>query len=376
MALHDWGGIKDVLCVRLDNLGDVLLTTPAICAVKHGGVNRRLTLLTSRSGAEAARLVPEIDEIIVYEAPWMKATEEGRSSSIDRAMIERLRTARFEAAVIFTVYSQNPLPAAMLCYLADIPLRLAHCRENPYQLLTDWVREPEPDQFVRHEVRRQLDLIAAVGLQATDDRLRLKVPNAARTRVRRLLSEIGVEITLPWLIMHTGSTAHSRRYPPEHFAVSAERLAELGYQIVFTGETHESELIATIRDRVPLETYSLCGQLRLAELAAAIELAPLLVSNNTGPVHVAAAVGTPVVDLYALTNPQHTPWRVPHRVLFHDVPCKYCYKSVCPQGHHDCLQRVDPEEVVRAVLDLHATPGLKNRPAIDAILAETSACTP
>ncbi len=60
--------------------------------------------------------------------------------------------------------------------------------------------------------------------------------------------------------------------------------------------------------------------------------APLLVSNNTGPVHIAAAVGTPVVDLYALTNPQHTPWGVPNRVLYHDVPCKYCYKSICPRA--------------------------------------------
>lgn len=68
----------------------------------------------------------------------------------------------------------------------------------------------------------------------------------------------------------------------------------------------------------------------------------------------AAAVGTPVVDLYALTNPQHTPWAVPARVLFHDVPCKYCYKSVCPEGHHDCLRRVTPESVAAAVRDLLA----------------------
>jgi ADP-heptose:LPS heptosyltransferase len=83
-----------------------------------------------------------------------------------------------------------------------------------------------------------------------------------------------------------------------------------------------------------------------------VEAAPLLLCNNSGPVHVAAAVGTPVVDLYALTNPQHTPWAVPHRVLFHDVPCKYCYKSFCPEGHHDCLRLVPPATVVEAALSL------------------------
>jgi ADP-heptose:LPS heptosyltransferase len=97
---------------------------------------------------------------------------------------------------------------------------------------------------------------------------------------------------------------------------------------------------------------SLAGRLDVAELAAVLARAPLLVSNNTGPVHLAAAVGTPVVDLYALTNPQHTPWGVPHRVLSHDVPCKYCYKSVCPLGHHDCLRAVAPAAVVTAALDL------------------------
>jgi ADP-heptose:LPS heptosyltransferase len=79
-----------------------------------------------------------------------------------------------------------------------------------------------------------------------------------------------------------------------------------------------------------------------------LKAAPLLISNNTGPVHIAAAMGTPVVDIYALTNPQHTPWMTPNRVLNFDVPCKYCYKSICPEGHHDCLRKVPPEAVVRA----------------------------
>jgi ADP-heptose:LPS heptosyltransferase len=107
-----------------------------------------------------------------------------------------------------------------------------------------------------------------------------------------------------------------------------------------------------IRAAAGVSSHSLAGQLSLDELAALLAAAPLLIANNTGPVHLAAAVGTPVVDLYALTNPQHTPWQVPHRVLSHDVPCRYCYKSVCPAGHHDCLRLVDPQEVVTAALTL------------------------
>src|SRR5207249_2512211 len=128
----------------------------------------------------------------------------------------------------------------------------------------------------------------------------------------------------------------------------------------FTGSAAETELVAEIQAAVGLRTFSLAGRLTLAELAALIERAPLLVSNNSAPVHIAAGVGTPVVDLYALTNPQHTPWRVPHRVLFRDVPCKNCYRSVCPEGHHACLRGVEPAAVVAAILDLLAE--FKRRP--------------
>ena len=90
----------------------------------------------------------------------------------------------------------------------------------------------------------------------------------------------------------------------------------------------------------------------VGELAALIAEADLLIGNNSGPVHLAAAVGTPVVDLYALTNPQHTPWLVPSRVLFRDVPCRFCQKSLCPEGHHRCLSGVSPREVAAAAIAL------------------------
>ncbi len=348
-----WSSAENVLCVRLDYLGDVLMTTPAIRAVKQSHPGRRVTLLTSPSGQSIARLIPEIDDVIAYDAPWLKATPPRANSKPEYEMAELLRSRGFDAAIVFTVYSQNPLPSAFLCYLAGIPLRLAHCRENPYQLLTDWVREREPEEFVRHEVRRQLDLAASVGYRAADERMSLRVPEDARARARSLRDEMGVNLEEPWVLIHPGATAPSRRYAPAGFAEAARALAaERGWQVVFTGTDAESELVEEIRGVMQAPSYSTAGRLDLAGLAALVSLAPLLISNNTGPVHIASAVGTPVVDLYALTNPQHTPWCVPNRVLFHDVPCKYCYKSVCPLGHNDCLQRVTPQQIVQAAEEL------------------------
>lgn len=355
-----WTAARSVLCVRLDALGDVLMTAPALRALKHSASGRNIVLLTSPAGAEVAALVPEVDETIVYEAPWMKTTPPRANAAFDLAMVERLRRGRFDAATIFTVYSQNPLPAALLCCLAEIPLRLAHCRENPYQLLSDWVPDPEPEQLVRHEVRRQLDLVAAIGCTTADERLSLQVPAQARARVLRALAGAGVDVERPWVLIHPGASAPSRRYPAEGFAAAARRLVrEAGCRVVFAGGAAEVALVEQIRREMEAPSVTLAGGRTLAELAALIALAPLLVANNSGPAHIAAAVGTPVVELYALTNPQHTPWLVPSRVLSHDVPCRNCYKSICAQGHHDCLRRVHPDAVYEAVLEL-----MDRRPAV------------
>ncbi len=347
-----WRRARHILCIRLDTLGDVLMTGPAIRALKESAPQRRITLLTSPAGAEAGRLLPGVDDVLVYEAPWMKSTALRAEPDVDLSFVQSLRHGRFDAAVIFTVYSQSPLPAALLCYQAGIPLRLAHCRENPYQLLTDWIEEHEPHVFVRHEVQRQLDLVASVGARTLDRRLSLSLPSEAFDAIDGFL-ESSIGYHKPWLVMHPGASAPSRRYPPEQFAVVGRRLAgEFGYQVVFTGTAPELDLIARIRDAMQTTSHSFAGTLSLTTLAALLSRAPLLVSNNTGTIHIAAAVGTPVVDLYALTNPQHTPWMVPRRILFHDVPCKFCYKSLCPEGHHDCLRLVSPHRVVQAACEM------------------------
>ena len=339
-----WAQVRKLLCLRLDGIGDVLMTTPALRACKESFACSA-TLLASPAGAAVARLIPEIDAAIPFSAPWMKPA----AARCDEALIERLKAERFDAAVVFTVYSQNPLPAAYLCYLADIPLRLAHCHENPYQLLTDWVPDPEPASTLRHEVQRQLDLVAAVGARSVNRRLSFSVPQAAREVVRGLLQGLG----RPVVVIHPGATAASRRYPPEQFARAADLvIAETGCQAVFTGDAAEAGLVGSVQARMARPSHSLVGRLSLAELGALIDEADLLISNNTAPAHIAAAVGTPLVDLYALTNPQHTPWEARCRVLYHDVPCRNCYKSVCPEGHHDCLKRVAPEAVACAAFEL------------------------
>lgn len=129
----------------------------------------------------------------------------------------------------------------------------------------------------------------------------------------------------------------------------AASVAPLFDGIAVTGSDSERGLVDAVCARAGPRAVPLAGALSLGELGALIETADLLLSNNSGPVHLAAALGTPVVDLYALTNPQHTPWRVPHRVLNVDVPCRNCYRSVCDQPGHPCLREVSVDDAVAAV---------------------------
>ena len=354
-SAEQWRAARNILAIRLDNMGDVLMTSPALRAIKGCGRQRRVTLLTSESGAAAAQHLPEVDEVIRYDAPWVKSVWQVTSIGALRCL-SQITERGFDAAVIFTVYSQSALPAATLAWLAGIPLRLAHSRENPYQLLTDWVSESEPQSEIRHEVRRQLELVSSVGYDTPDERLSFRVEPDERTRARTRLDQAGVDRSRPYIVVHPGATAASRRYPALQFAAATRLIAaQTGHQIVVTGAAEERQLVETIRRHGARGTIGIAGELGLGELGAVIEGAALLIANNTGPVHMAAALGTPVVDLYALTNPQHTPWRVLSRVLFHDVPCKYCYKSACPEEHHACLREVTPQQVAHAAQELLET---------------------
>lgn len=346
----DWQQAERILAVRLDHLGDVLMCTPALAAIRAHRPDAHLALWCSPAGVAVAQASGLVDECLPFKAPWMKHAvpdplEEG---------IQQLVDGHFDAAIIFTSFSQTALPAAMACMMAGIPLRLACSREQPYHLLTDWVRDrDEMRDGMRHEVQRQLDLVATLGWTPSHDRLRFEVDEHHEDRGLALLKSCGLSDGRPYVVMHPGATAPSRRYPAERFGVVAEALWQRrGLRTVFTGTEEDRALVSRARAGMQSPFIDLSGVLSLGELGGVIAHASLLVSNNSGPAHLAAALDTPLVDLYALTNPQHTPWKAKAKVLSHDVPCKHCLQSVCPEAHNACLTGIPPEAVVTACLEL------------------------
>ena len=357
MSADRWAAVRRVLAVRLDSVGDVLMTTPALAALK-AVPGTHLTLLTSPACAPLHGLLPDVDALIAWRAPWVKpgAADPAYALFDERTLVQRLAGAGFDACVIFTVSTQSALPAALLCRMAGIGLRLAHSRENPYGLLSDWV--PERDlgfAGMRHEVRRQLDLVASAGFAVPQaPRLRLCWRDVEAQAMRQKLRTAGGSPDVPYAVVHPGATAASRRYPPERFGAAAALLARAsGCQVVFA--SGKEDVAAAQQARAAMEdvpSVSLAGALSLGELSALIAKARVLVCNNSAPAHIAAATGTPVAVLYAQTNPQHRPWGVPARVLFEPVPCANCLQSVCPRADHACLLGVTPQQVCEAALSL------------------------
>lgn len=343
-----WQAVRRLLVVRLDNLGDVLLMTPAFHAIRSSLPQASLTLLASPVGAQAGRLTPDIDRVITYRSAWMDPWKQ-LPQDLDRedAIIATLRQEQFDGAIIFTSYRQSPLPAAYLCYLAGIPLRLGATFDGCGSLLT--TRHVHPDRPM-HEVERGLDLVGAIGVGTAEADLVLRVPEEARHAAREFLAGL----SRPLIVLHPGCSMPARTYPWELYARAADLLAErLGATILLTGDASERPLTRRLGARMTQPAIDLAGRLPFATFCALIEAADLTLTNNTGPMHLSAALKTPVVALFALTNrpEQWGPWHVPHRQLFHQVPCRLCYAKVCPH-HQECLRLVTPETVLEAAAEL------------------------
>ncbi|MGI4804677.1 MAG: glycosyltransferase family 9 protein [Janthinobacterium lividum] len=316
--MENWQGCKNILVVRLDNMGDLLMSTPAIRALKES-FGSRITVLTSSMAVGIAHHIPEIDEIITFDVPWVKTNNASFSHEF-LVLAEVLKVRNFDATVIFTVFSQTPMPAIMLVYLADIPNRLAYCRENPYELLTNWVPDQEPYTFIKHQVERDLDLVRSVGATTTNEFLSIEVPDAWLS-AQKILDKNSIDLQKPWLILHPGVSELKRQFPTEKWIEIGRKLIDnFGYQILLTGSASEKKLTDEIQQGIGTKAFSIAGLLSLDEFICLINEATLLLSVNTGPVHIAAATQTPVIVLYAQTNPQHTPWKTPSKVFYFEVP--------------------------------------------------------
>ena len=327
-----------VLVTRLDNDGDVLLAGPAIRAVAAGA--SRVTLLCGPRGRAAAELLPGVDTVVVRRADWIDPHPQPFDRAAGEAWVADLEAIGAERAVVLGSFHQSPLPLALLLRMAGVPHVAATSVDFPGSLLD--VRHTIDDDV--HEVERSLDLVATLGfsLPPGDDRA---------LRIKRTGEAPAALDGAPYVVVHPGASVPARAWAPQRNAALVEALAAAGRRVVVTGAPAERALTARVARDGALD---LGGATDLAGLAEVLAGADAVVVGNTGPAHLAAAVSTPVVSLYAPTVPpvRWRPWRVAHELLHVDVPCAGCRARDCPVPGHPCLGGVEVEEVVAAVVRL------------------------
>ncbi len=342
--MKEWLDARNILAVRLDNIGDVVMLGPALRAIKETSPAARLTLLATPGGAAAAPLLPWVDDVLTWRPVWQDLGQLPFDPAREWELISRLREHHFDAALIFTSFSQTPHAPGYVCYLAGIPLRAGESKEFGGAVLSSEIKGA-PDEL--HQVERNLRLVERLGFVARDRRLTVFPSAADRHAVPRLLADAGIDPSMPFILLHPGASAAARRYPPERYGEVARLLTERGHHVLVTGVKREAALVATVTAGAPA-ARALVGGTTLGQYVALVERASAVVCNNTLPMHLADAVGAPVVSAYAGTDleEQWRPRTTRATLLRRPTPCHPCYLFACPIGQ-PCLG-IPPMEIVEA----------------------------
>jgi ADP-heptose:LPS heptosyltransferase len=333
----DWRAIERVLVVRADNLGDVVMTTPALRALRQTAPHVRVDLLASPAGAQVAPLIPAVSEVLTVSPSWQQAgppRPAGELAAEEARLVDRVRAGNYDAMIVFTSHSQSPWPVAHVGMLAGIGLRAVHSVEFGGAVATHWVTPPPVGT---HQVDRCLHLLDALGVPPAGPGLELTIPPTTRDR--------------PFAVLAPGGSCPSKRYPPGRFARVARLVADAGLAVLVTGAPKEVPLVDEVVSGANHPLVTALGEVTVSALAGVIGAADVVVCNNSGCLHLADAARVPVVVTYAGTEaPTEMAPRTTSaaQVLGQPVPCSPCRQFTCPY-HHECLD-LDPVDVAAAAL--------------------------
>ncbi|HTF59902.1 MAG TPA: glycosyltransferase family 9 protein [Actinomycetes bacterium] len=329
---------RHVLVARQDSMGDVLLAGPAVRAVAAEA--GRVTLLCGPRGRAAAELLPEVDEVVVTHAGWIDAEPRRITREVVDELVDRLVDLEIDQALVLTSFHQSPLPLALMLRMAGVPTIAAVSVDYPGSLLD--IRHRVDDDI--HEVERGLSLAATLGY-------RLAEGDDGGLRVRLGGADVP-DLEGRYVVVHPGASVPARAWAPERHAALVDALIEGGRRVVVTGDSSERPLTSLVAGPRRPGVVDLGGRVDLAGLARVLGRAEVVVVGNTGPAHLAAAVGTPVVSLFSPVVPavRWRPWGVAHELLGDQgAACAGSRARVCPVAGHPCLDGVSVGEVVAAV---------------------------
>jgi len=332
--------IKRILIRSVNWIGDAILTTPSISALRKNFPQARISILAKPYVSEVFKYNPDIDEIILYE---------GSSLGQRLRLINSLRKMGFDLAVLF----QNAFEAALIAYLSGISRRLGYSTDGRGLLLRPSM-PVKAETLMKHHLEYYLDLLRGAGLKVEKGPLILNLDEKERRWAADFLIERGWKEGDEIVGISPGATYGSaKRWPPQRFASLADRLIEEGLKVIIFNGPGEGDIIEEIKrsSRFGLHHSRLItdGKTSIRELASLIQRCSVFVSNDTGPMHIASALKVPVVAIFGPTDPNATgPVGEDHRVIQKKVECSPCFLRECPKGLR-CMNLIRVEEVLETV---------------------------
>ncbi|MCX7523153.1 glycosyltransferase family 9 protein [Microbacterium sp. STN6] len=333
---------RRILVVRLDSAGDVLVSGPAVrAAAAHGEV----WMLCGPRGVAAARILPGVARVLEWECPWIVDPAPPATMENTGALLDLVRECAPETALILTSFHQSPLPLALLLRLAGVHEIAAASVDYAGRLLDTRIKPGEDMPEDQPEPVRALTIARAAGFElpeGDDGRMRVAAPPD-------VTSLVGPG---PYVVVHPGAAVPARTWPALQHRQAVSLLAKAGVRVVVTGAEGERALTSRVAGSSGID---LGGRTDFRTLAGVLAGASVLIAGNTGPAHLAAAVGTPVVSLYSPVIPAErwAPYGVPVALLGDQhAACRGSRARECPIAGHPCLARVTPQQVVDACLAL------------------------
>jgi heptosyltransferase-2 len=334
------------LLIRSTNwIGDAVMTVPAVRAIRRNFPGTRISMLAKPWVAPVFAHSPHVDDILIYDA-------NGRHSGVGGTILlsRELRRHRFDAAVLL----QNAIEAAVIAFMAGIPRRIGFDTDARRLLLTHPVH-CTPAHKTIHQTGYYLKMLEGAGLVGGRRTLELSVGAHDRQQAERILSLRGVTSGQRVVGLNPSATfGPAKQWFPERYAALGDRLnTTLDARILIFGGPSDRDLGETISRMMAAPAIDLSGQTSLGEAMAMIDRCHAFVTNDSGLMHVAAALNTPVVAIFGSTNSTTTsPYSPVSRIVRVPIECSPCMQPVCPLGHMNCMQQVTVTMVLDAVKGL------------------------
>lgn len=334
------------LLIRSTNwIGDAIMTTPAVRTIRQSFPRAHISILAKPWVAPVFENSPHVDAVLIYDGA---ARHKGFWGKFRLA--KELRRYRFDAAILL----QNAFEAALITFLGGIPLRIGYNTDGRSLLLTHPV--PCKPEFKKvHQTRYYLNILRELGLKDGSPNLYFAVSRQQRLRAKEILVEYGLSKTEGLVGINPGATfGPAKQWHPERFARLADKIQEItGFRILILGSPQDSQLGRQITQMMKYPPLDLSGKTVLGEAMALIEQCRLFVSNDSGLMHVAAALNVPLVAVFGSTNSKTTgPLGSRSRVVQVSIACSPCLKPECPEGHLNCMDQIDVDMVFEAVKEV------------------------